>query len=258
MYAIFKMARQIEMRLPCRWGGARKRAGRKRQPGSGVAHVTRPALDGRRVPVHVTLRVVKGVKWLRGFRVYPVVRHALLAASARLGARIVHFSVQGNHIHLLVEARDRVCLGRAMKGFEVRVARRLNRLMGRSGRVFADRYHAHLLRTPTEVRNALVYVLANGAKHPADARGRALSARPTWIDPLSSACYFGGWAKQLARLPPRDAPGHPLHAEPDHQGEVVAAAKTWMLQEGWRRAGGLIHPGERPASARTGVGRTWP
>jgi REP element-mobilizing transposase RayT len=210
-----------------------------------VAHVRRLALDGRTVPVHVTLRVVRGVRFLRGFKVYPVVRRALVAASARFGARIVHFSVQGDHIHLLVEARDRGCLARAMKGFEVRVARRLNALMGRRGRVFADRYHVHHLETPREARNALVYVLGNRAKH-AGAGERGRTAESTWIDPFSSACYFGGWAARPGRMPARDAPGHPLHDEEAQRGPVVADAATWMLRAGWRRAGGAISPWERP------------
>lgn len=238
---------QLPLPIPCGWGGRRKRAGRK-PVGSraGVPHVTRPALDGKSVPVHVTMRVVRGVKLLRGFEVYPIVRRALLASCARLGSRIVHFSVQRDHIHLLVEARDRHCLGRAMKGFEVRVARRLNLLMGRKGPVFADRYHAHHLKTPSEARNALVYVLGNGAKHASDPRTRAASRESTWLDPMSSACYFDGWASRPGRMPARDAPGHRLHHDQAHRGPVVTAPNTWMLREGWQRAGGRIRPWERP------------
>src|SRR5688572_20640115 len=184
------------MKFPSGRGGWRPGAGRKRRPGAGVSHGMRPWLDGKNVPVHVTLRVVKGVKWLRGFKTYPAVRRALVAASDRFGARIVHFSVQGDHIHLVVEARDRSCLARAMKGFEVRVARRLNALAGRKGHVFCDRYHAHQLTTPTEARRVLVYVLANSAKHAGDPRERAASREVTWIDPMSSACYFDGWARR--------------------------------------------------------------
>src|SRR5690348_974858 len=165
MSAVIEMRKQVEMKFPCTWGGRRDGAGRKKKPGAGVSHGVRPWLDGKSVPVHVTLRVVKAVKWLRGFKTYPAVRRALVASSARFGTGIVHFSVQADHIHLIVEARDRRCLSRAMKGFEVRVARRLNALAGRRGRVFADRYHAHQLETPTEARRALIYVLGNAAKH---------------------------------------------------------------------------------------------
>jgi REP element-mobilizing transposase RayT len=241
-----KMAKQIEMRFPSRHGGWRPGAGRKKRAGARVSHGARPWLDGKNVPVHVTLRVVKGVRWLRGFKTYPAVRRALVAASARFGARIVHFSIQSDHIHLLVEARDRGCLARAMKGFEVRVARRLNALAGRRGKVFADRYHAHQLETPTEARRALVYVLCNGARHAGDRRERASSREVTWIDPFSSACYFDGWARRPGRMPARDAPGHALHEDPVQLGPPVVQPTTWMLREGWRRAGGAIAPWERP------------
>ena len=240
------------MKFPCTWGGRRDGAGRKKKPGAGVSHAARPWFDGKNVPVHVTLRVVKGVRWLRGFKTYPAVRRALVATSARFGMRVVHFSVQGDHIHLLVEARDRRSLSRAMKGFEVRVARRLNALMRRKGRVFADRYHAHQLETPTEARRALVYVLGNGAKHAGDPRERAASREVTWIDAMSSACYFDGWARRPGRMPARDAPGHPLHDDEAQRGAVVAEPRTWMLRAGWRRAGGLIAPWERPRAARAG------
>jgi REP element-mobilizing transposase RayT len=91
-------------------------------------------------------------------------RPGAIAAALRIGGdrfdvRVVEFSVQGNHVHLLVEAPDRHALARAIQGFSIRVAKGLNRMMGRTGRVFDDRYHARVLRTPTEVRHAIRYVL---------------------------------------------------------------------------------------------------
>lgn len=77
------------------------------------------------------------------------------------------FSIQANHIHLIVEARNRFALSRAMKGFSVRIAKRLNRAYGRRGQVFSDRFHAHVLRTPREVRHAVRYVMENSRIHAA-------------------------------------------------------------------------------------------
>jgi REP element-mobilizing transposase RayT len=194
----------------------------------------------------VTTRVVRGAGYLRGFRVYPAVRQALCAARDRLGARIVHFSIQRDHIHLLVEARDQIALGRAMKGFGVRVARRLNKLADRRGRVIADRYHARYLRTPTEVRAALVYVIQNGVKHARD-EGRIARGQGPWIDPHSSAAFFDGWHPRCRRwIPARDAPSHPLHRWAP-SAVPVAAPRTWLLTSGWRRAGGSINTSELPA-----------
>ena len=102
---------------------------------------------------------------LRSRRSFRVIGHALELAAVRFETRLCEFSIQGNHIHLVVEARGPKALSQAMQGLGVRVARGLNRMMDRRGRVFADRYHAHVLRTPTEVKRAVHYVRNNFAKH---------------------------------------------------------------------------------------------
>jgi hypothetical protein len=61
----------------------------------------------------------------------------------------------GNHLHILLAAASNEALSRAMKGFLVSCAKRLNKLSGRCGRVFADRFHTRTLATPTAVRNAI-------------------------------------------------------------------------------------------------------
>jgi hypothetical protein len=150
------------------------------------------------------------------------------AANARYH-RIVHYSVQSNHIHLVVEANDRGRLTQGMKGFGVRVARRLNRLLGCRGEVWADRYHARPLATPREVRNVLVYVLCNRAKH-----GGAAA-----LDPCSSGLYFEGWDDEVRRPEPRGAP----------EDWPIALPDTWLLRIGWKRLG-PIRAHERPATRR--------
>jgi putative transposase len=244
-----RRGRQLELGLPGTWGGARRGAGRKpKNERAEVRHASRPRLEPR-YPVHVTTRVVREAGYLRGFRIYPAIRRALCAARERFGVRIVHFSIQKDHIHLVVEARDQIALGRAMKGFGVRVARRLNRIAGRKGRVIADRYHARYLRTPTEVRRALVYVLQNGVKHARD-EGRIARGEGVWIDPHSSAAYFTGWHPRCRRwIPSRDAPAHPLHRW-GSPGLPVVAPRIWLLRIGWQRAGGPIDTSEVPSIER--------
>jgi hypothetical protein len=105
------------------------------------------------------------VRNLRKLPCLRVIEKAFNASRGRFGLRLNHFSVQSNHLHLIVETTDREALGRAMKGLNVRIAKGLNRLMGRSGRVVGDRYHARSLKTPAEVRNAVEYVLRNWNKH---------------------------------------------------------------------------------------------
>jgi REP element-mobilizing transposase RayT len=223
--------RQLELR-PRTWGGKRDGAGRPRKAGSGVAHRRRVQF-GRRVPVHVTVRLVRDVGRLRRMTVAAVLRAAFVASARRDGFGICQFSVQRNHLHLVCEADSAERLSRGMQGWAVSAARRLNRRLGRAGKVFADRYHAVLLTTPRQVRNALCYVMQNARRH-----GEEID--PSWggIDPFSSAWYFDGWADESWRACVVAATGPP----------PVAAASTWLLATAWKRHR-LIGTRERPAAA---------
>jgi putative transposase len=205
------------------------RRGRPRTNHAGVPHVRR-RVDERH-PLHVTLRMKRHVWQLRSRRCFTVLESAFFEGCRRFQSRLCHFSVQHNHIHLLVEAKDAVALARALQGLAIRMARGLNRVMGRNGAVFADRYHARSLRTPTEVRRAIVYVLGNARKH-LPAIGR--KPRADWIDPYSSAVWFPGWDQPIATGPP---PARVL----------VAPPTTWLLTTGWLRAGGRIRSEEAPS-----------
>jgi REP element-mobilizing transposase RayT len=186
---LFKMtAMQRSFKLKT-WGGRRKGAGRPRKDGAvgkpGVPHVPRAALAAR-FPVHVTWRMRREVWNLRSRRCFTVLSAAMHRAE-KAAFRLVHYSVMGNHLHLLVEATDAGALARGMQGLGIRIARALNRVMKRSGRVIADRYHAHILRTPSEVRRARHYLLDN-ARHHYGTRGpdeyasrRAVTAPRTWL-----------------------------------------------------------------------------
>lgn len=168
---------------------------------------------------------------LPSLRTVPIVRElerSFRAARARPGFRLVHYSLQGNHAHLIVEARDRHALGRGMKSIAARIARAVNRIAGRTGPVLADRYHLRLLPTPTEVRNALRYVLLN-ARHHANVT-TARIAKAVRLDPASSAPWFNGWRRRL-----------PDSREDEADTRPVATPRTWLLSVGWRRLG-LIDP----------------
>ncbi|HEX4384601.1 MAG TPA: transposase, partial [Myxococcales bacterium] len=110
----------------------------------------RPEFAARN-PLHVTQRMVPAVGHLRTQMRLALIKQALHDASGHLGMQVVHFSVQGNHLHLVVEAENAAALSRGMKGLAVRVAVRLNRLAKRRGTVFADRYHARVLESPRAV-----------------------------------------------------------------------------------------------------------
>lgn len=213
--------RQLEFHIRT-WGGRRRGAGRK--PASGrrpMPHRRRAAHDPR-CPVHVTLRLRSGLPSLRGDRLFAAIQRAFGEAS-RHSFRLLQFSVQSDHLHLLVEADAPTRLARGVQGLAIRVARAVNRVLRRRGGVWDGRYHAHILRTPREVRNALVYVLNNFKKHLRGAFG---------IDERSSARWFPGW---------RGISAFPLAGAP------VAAPRTWLASVGWRPLG-LLHPREAPRS----------
>lgn len=146
---------QLSLAFPKRWGGARKGAGRKPRARPNVPHTARPA-QCERHPLHVTLRV--NLRSLRSQRVFAVVVKSLRRAARRPERfRVVQFSIQSDHVHLMVEAVDQKVLSRGVQGLCISIARRVNGEIGRRGSLFAGRFHARSLETPRAVRNALVH-----------------------------------------------------------------------------------------------------
>jgi REP element-mobilizing transposase RayT len=238
---------QIEIHYPNTWGGQRAGAGRKRKaPRKRVDHRPRPRLASR-FPVHVTVRLRGGLPRLRGFELAKTLRRAFVFGCQKPGFRICQFSIQGNHIHFICEAKSSLALSRGVQGWKIRVTRGLNRRWDRSGTVWDDRYHAEIMKTPRQVRNGLAYVLRNSHKH--------RETLPVWaggVDPFSSASYFHGWkddAWQKGRPPPP--------ADPDAPGDPVAQARSWLLTVGWRRHG-LISTTEVPGARDRAANRRSP
>ena len=193
----------------------------------------------KHTPVHITLRVVKAVGRLRR-RAYHAIRRAIATTWEREDFRVVHVSIQREHIHLICEADNKAALGRGMKGLEVSAAKQLNAAIAldrgepapRKGRVFPERYHVEPLTSPRQVRNVIAYCLNNWRRHREDlgslAKERAL------LDPYSSAVTFDGWN--------RDAP----FTVPDgYEALGTMYPQTWLLEFGWRKYG-RIDPREVP------------
>jgi REP element-mobilizing transposase RayT len=224
------MRRSEQLPLPFKRpgrGGARKNAGRKPGPHPRTPHRARPRhYFGH--PVHVTLRARLGS--LRSQFLYPTVRFAISRATRHAPERfrIVHYSVQSNHVHLIVEAAERRALTAGVHGLETRITRYVNQLLSRRGSFWADRWHGRALKSPREVRNALVYVLANFRKH---------SSRPVprGVDPCSSGPWFRGWLRAEARPPPLAGRAPPV--APADEDIPVALPTTWLLREGFLKAG---------------------
>jgi len=269
--------RQLPLAFPLTWGGARPGAGRKRAPRGNTRHEARPRHRAGE-PVHVTLRA--RLAPLRSQHVFPTVRLALLRAGRRYPGSfwLLHFSVQHDHVHLVVEAKDKRSLSSGVRSIAIRIARYVNDLLSRRGPLWADRFHSRALKTPREVRNALVYVLANFRKH-------ARRTPRAGIDPFSSGAWFDGWRewrpspgrappwaswaawrtdwnespsplrhtdarRQLGVAPPNDGATRRGHAAVRvHDDEptacVVSPPRGWLARTGWRRRG-LIALNEPP------------
>jgi REP element-mobilizing transposase RayT len=230
-----RRSRQLELPTPRTWGGARRGAGRPpidgRRPT--VPHRSRPEHDPHH-PVHVTIRAKRGNRSLRAARPFAAV-YVAIAAASNDGFRVIHFSVQDDHIHLIVEAQDKVTLWRGITGLKIRTARALNRALNRAGSIWNGKYHARALRTPRETRTALLYVLQNWKKHIPGAHG---------IDGRSSGPWFDGWTG-VSFVPTTPSP--------------VVRPQTWLAARGWReRGGGTLRRDEQPAAARPAATATAP
>ena len=236
--------RHVQQQL-FRRGGKRRGTGRKPKGArAGERHAARPGFKACH-PLHVVMRVVPEVGSLRRRVMYKAMREATITAALRDRFRIVHVSLQRTHVHLIVEAEHKTALARGMQGFSISAARHINTALGngvrrRRGRVFADRYHAEVITSPTQARHTIAYVLGNWRKHREDREGLP----STWlVDPFSSAISFPDWQElegQAWMWPIRDG-YDPL---------LVRRPTTWLLAEGWKRQGRVISAREVPSVRR--------
>jgi putative transposase len=206
-----------------RAGKPKKRPGPKPSDFPNVRHRTR-AVHKYWNPLHVTMRAQRGLPSFRAQTLYAAFEVAV-RKTRRDDFRVVEFSVQDDHLHLIVEADDSDALARGMKSFSVRANRLFNAAHGRGrGPVWGDRYHRRDLTSARQVRNAIVYCLQNYKKHQ-----NVTSGAPR-IDPCSSARWFTGWSA-VRTVDDGERPSE--------------EARTVLLRRAWQKHG-LIHPGERP------------
>jgi putative transposase len=257
---------QQDIRWPNRAGDLRGRSrerspqgkakrGRPPKANAGASHAKRPELP-KNAALHITLRVVEEIARarLRTRDAYMAIREAAITVLRHDAFHIVHLSIQGTHVHLLVEAANREALSRGMQAFEISAAKHINAAMShagswwerqtgrvvgrrRKGRVFGDRYHEELITKPKQARNALSYVLNNWRKHREDRRDGARSWK---IDPYATGWAFDGW---------KELEGSPFlwKTREEYKAIPVWRPKSWLLREGWRRYG-LIGAREVPSA----------
>jgi len=230
-----------DARKPTGRGGWRPNSGRPKGRTS-VAHEVRAEFSSR-TPQHVTLKLVAALPSLRSDALVRFIR-GQISMSHKSDFRIVEFSVQHDHLHFIMEANGRDALASGIHDLKIRLARRLNRALGRHGDLFEERYHARSLASPREVRNALRYVL-NNERHHADERGVSLD--PRWLDPYSSAPWFEGWAAPVSTS---SLPSAVLALPPP-----TMPATVWLLTLGWKKHGLIAFdevPGKRARRRKPG------
>ncbi|MEO7730940.1 MAG: transposase [Kofleriaceae bacterium] len=219
-------------------GGKRRGAGRPpKGERSGSPHRERPFHDAQ-YPVHVVLRVVRAVGNLRRRCVYHAIRKATRTTARREDFRIVHLSIQHDHVHLLVEASDKAALASGMQGFQISAAKHLNVAISKSrpgprrrGPVFPDRYHPVVITSPTQARHALSYVINNWRKHQED---RQAITRGWLVDWFSSAPLFADWQEHGGKAV---LLAHP----PSYDPLLVHVPRTWLLSTGWKLTGSISY-----------------
>ena len=175
---------------------------RKRRRGSGVPHDRREDMKGW---VHVCIKLQRCLPSLRRASEFELLEERFRLVKERFGCKLRQFSVQSDHIHLVIETETTSDLSRYMQGLQIRFAKALNKLWRRTGRVFADRFYASLCHSLQKLRATIRYVLNNGQRHGA---WDPLTNRP---DPYSSGPWYVRWrGKAWSR-----------YREPEHRWPVV-------------------------------------
>lgn len=221
------------------WGGKRTGAGRPNRSGA-VNHMRRQKFT-KDNPAHVTFRLLKGFNGMRIKSVHELLKDSLGHLSP-FGVHAIHYSLQGNHIHLILEAESANALSRSMKSFGCRFAKGVKRMRGFKGtKVFNGRYHLNVVNSPRQSFNTLRYVLLNQAKH---------TDLIEHIDEFSSGFYFDGWQKllgpkfkgliaQKVRISKRNSSWK--GRDPQKSSEkfscpaYLSPPRTWLLAEGWKK-----------------------
>jgi REP element-mobilizing transposase RayT len=218
-----KKPKQLEFKKVGGWGGMRRGAGRKNCTQT-VNHMARERVDFKK-PLMITMKLKKGLNGFRNRRMLEKFKECG-RESKTFGLHVLHFSLQRDHIHIFLEAKDNLSLGSGMKSLGGRMGRALRSMLGGKGSVFKGRYHLRVLHSPTQTKNALAYVLLNQSNHEKEVPR---------VDLFSSAAHFGEWKSLIGRcwqtklsrmtLDPTELPDH------------LSRPRSWLASEGWRRAG---------------------
>lgn len=217
-----KKPKQLEFTKVNGWGGKRKGAGRPNRSGT-VNHMAREKISAK-TPLHITLRLREGLLNLRCSEMHQKFQQSCEAAR-KYGLYVNHYSIESNHIHIYAESKDNECLERGMKSLTARMGLSIRKVISGRGPVFKGRYHVHVLKTPSEVKRGLEYVLLNHSKH---------QRLIPYKDNFSSGRYFRDWKRLLGRNIGPILEDDPLREWP--LPSYLSEPRAWLSREGWKRA----------------------
>lgn len=142
-----------------------KNAGRRAIHDIGIRHTKRMEIN-RPSALHLTIKLKKADIKIQNKAILKILRYAILRARLQ-GLKIIHYSLEHDHVHLhlYVECDDNEILGRSMKAFGVTLVKKMNKYFHKKGSAYKHRYHLRILKSASEVKNVINYILKNGMKH---------------------------------------------------------------------------------------------
>lgn len=164
-----------------------KGAGRPAIHDRGIRHIARDEIK-KPIPLHLTIKIEKTKAGLKNKAMLKLLHHCIKKSRMK-GLRIVHYTLEFDHVHLLVEATNKETTSKGMQSFGIAFSKGINKLKCLKGRVFKTRYHFRKLNSPREIKNVLNYILGNSIKH---------GQSPSIITPYNSLLAV----KEMKRLYP--------------------------------------------------------
>lgn len=140
-----------------------KRAGRPAKNDPGIRHSSRMKFS-KLTSFHLTIKVRENKADIQSKKLLKALHHAI--ARARLkNLKVIHYTLEYNHVHLLVETNDHRILHAGMQALGISFSKAINKVKSLKGHVYKHRYHQRKIGSARELKNVLLYIFNNGKKH---------------------------------------------------------------------------------------------
>jgi putative transposase len=225
-FAAMKKPKQLEFKKVGGWSGYRRGAGRPNRSQT-VNHMRRPRVDFSK-PLHITQKLKSGIPSLRR-KDFERLFHGSLQGAKEAGLHVIQYSLQHDHIHMVVEVANNKKLRAGMYSLASSFARALQKKMGLTGGIFKGSFHMVVITSPTQMKRVLTYVLLNYCKH---------SKMLEHLDPFSSGRFFVKWRELLGRKRWNPVLEWEIQGEREDAAVIgLSPPQSWLARQGWLRAG---------------------